>query len=379
MKAFLKITLIAIKDNFITFILIYLCLPIIFVGYNGFLRKSDFKAETNEKAISVFFDDEDKSFLSEQLIGTLNSNILKDFIKIENETNAKYKIKIPKGYQNSVEENKEFDIVIIGKEKSSASITFLSNIIKSISSSISGNYKITKAIAASGESKELMDKYLNIQKETAKPIGKIFMHPALHTMSSYEVYAISLSILLFFMFVMEILNPSYKKKAAGLTMRINSIPKSPAYIFNAQIISMALKVFIAITIYLLIFRLLKVSFMGNPILLFIYAACFSLVTGSIACTLTTFNKKDIVYAAVLIIFFVFGVLGMVLFSIPNENKIAKLFSKYNISQIITNPLREIVLENSFGGMIGSLLIMLTLGAAFYILGLLMVNFKKTEI
>ncbi len=45
MKAFLKITLIAIKDNFITFILVYLCLPIIFVGYNGFLRKSDTKED----------------------------------------------------------------------------------------------------------------------------------------------------------------------------------------------------------------------------------------------------------------------------------------------------------------------------------------------
>ena len=55
MKAFLKITLIAIKDNFITFILVYLCLPIFFVGYNGFLQKDRFKAETNEKTISVFF------------------------------------------------------------------------------------------------------------------------------------------------------------------------------------------------------------------------------------------------------------------------------------------------------------------------------------
>ena len=57
MKAFLKITLIAIKDNFITFILVYLCLPIFFVGYNGFLQKDKFKAETNEKTISVFLDD----------------------------------------------------------------------------------------------------------------------------------------------------------------------------------------------------------------------------------------------------------------------------------------------------------------------------------
>lgn len=379
MKAFLKITLIAVKDNFITFILVYLCLPMIFVGYNGFLKKSDFKAETNEQAISVFLDDEDKTFLSEQLTGTLNSNILNDFIKIEDETNAKYKIKIPKGYQTAVEENKEFDILIIGKEKSSASISFLSNIIKSISSSINGNYKMTKVITASNQSTELMDQYLNIQQEAAKPIGKILMHPALHSMSSYEVYAISISILLFFMFVMEILTPSYKKKAAGLTLRINSIPKSSTYIFNAQIISIALKVFIAITIYLLIFRLLKVSFMGNPILLLIYAASFSLVTGSVACSLVSINKQEIVYSITMIIFFVFGVLGSVLFSIPNENKIAKLFLKYNVSQIITNPLKNIVVENSFEGMIGSLLIMLTFGAAFYILGLLMVNFKKTEI
>ena len=379
MKAFLKITLIAVKDNFITFILVYLCLPIFFVGYNGFLRKSDFKAETNEQAISVFLDDEDKTFLSEQLTGTLNSNILKDFIKIEDETNAKYKIKIPKGYQTAVEKNKEFDIFIIGKEKSSASISVLSNIIKNISSSINGNYKMTKAITVSNQSTELMNQYLNIQKEAAKPIGKILMHPALHSMSSYEVYAISISIILFFMFVMEILTPSYKKKMAGLTLRINSIPKSSTYIFNAQIISMALKVFIAITIYLLIFRLLKVSFMGNLILLFIYAASFSLVTGSVACSLVRINKQEIVYAITMIIFFVFGVLGSVLFSIPNENKIAKLFFKYNISQIITNPLKNIVVENSFGGMIGSLLIMLTFGAVFYILGLLMVSFKKTEI
>ena len=379
MKAFLKITLIAVKDNFITFILVYLCLPILFVGYNGFLRKSDFKAETNEQAISVFLDDEDKTFLSEQLTGTLNSNILKDFIKIEDETNAKYKIKIPKGYQTAVEENKEFDILIIGKEKSSASISFLSNIIKSISSSINGNYKMAKAITASNQSTELMNQYLNIQQEAAKPIGKILMHPSLHSMSSYEVYAISISIFLFFMFVMEILNPSYKKKAAGLTLRINSIPKSSTYIFNAQIISIALKVFIAITIYLLIFRLLTVSFMGNPLLLLIYAASFSLVTGSVACSLVSINKQEIVYAITMIIFFVFGVLGSVLFSIPNENRIAKLFFKYNISQIITNPLKNIVLENSFGGMIGSLIIMLIFGAVFYILGLLMVNFRKTEI
>lgn len=379
MKAFLKMTLIAVKDNFITFILLYLCLPIFFVGYNGFLRKSDFKAETNEQAISVFLDDEDKTFLSEQLTGTLNSNILKDFIKIEDETNAKYKIKIPKGYQTAVEENKEFDILIIGKEKSSASISFLSNIIKSISSSINGNYKMAKAITASNQSTELMNQYLNIQQEAAKPIGKILMHPSLHSMSSYEVYAISISIFLFFMFVMEILNPSYKKKAAGLTLRINSIPKSSTYIFNAQIISIALKVFIAITIYLLIFRLLKVSFMGNPILLLIYAASFSLVTGSVACSLVSINKQEIVYAITMIIFFVFGVLGSVLFSIPNENRIAKLFFKYNISQIITNPLKNIVLENSFRGMIGSLIIMLIFGTVFYILGLLMVNFRKTEI
>jgi len=379
MKAFLKITLIAVKDNFITFILVYLCLPMIFVGYNGFLKKSDFKAETNEQAISVFLDDEDKTFLSEQLTGTLNSNILNDFIKIEDETNAKYKIKIPKGYQTAVEENKEFDIFIIGKEKSSASISFLSNVIKNISSSINGNYKMTKAITASNQSTELMDQYLNIQKEAAKPIGKILMHPALHSMSSYEVYAISISIILFFMFVMEILTPSYKKKMAGLTLRINSIPKSSTYIFNAQIISMALKVFIAITIYLLIFRLLKVSFMGNPILLLIYAASFSIVTGSVACSLVSINKQEIVYAITMIIFFVFGVLGSVLFSIPTENKIAKIFLKYNVSQIITNPLKNIVVDNSFGGMINSLLIMLTFGAVFYILGLLMVSFKKTEI
>ena len=379
MKAFLKITLIAVKDNFITFILLYLCLPIFFVGYNGFLRKSDFKAETKEQAISVFLDDEDKTFLSEQLTGTLNSNSLKDFIQIEDETNAKYKIKIPKGYQTAVEENKEFDIFIIGKEKSSTSISVLSNVIKNISSSINGNYKMTKAITASNQSTELMNQYLNIQKEAAKPIGKILMHPALHSMSSYEVYAISISIFLFFMFVMEILNPSYKKKAAGLTLRINSIPKRSTYIFNAQIISIALKVFIAITIYLLIFRLLKVSFMGSPILLLIYAASFSLVTGSVACSLVSINKQEIVYAITMIIFFVFGVLGSVLFSIPNENRIAKLFFKYNISQIITNPLKNIVLENSFRGMIGSLIIMLIFGTVFYILGLLMVNFRKTEI
>ena len=255
MKAFLKITLIAIKDNFITFILVYLCLPIFFVGYNGFLQKDKFKAETNEKTISVFLDDEDKTFLSEQLIGTLNSNSLKDFIQIEDETNAKYKIKIP------------------------------------------------KAITASGQSKELMDKYLNIQKESSKPIGKTFMHPALHSMSSYEAYAISISIFLFFMFVMEILNPTYKKKAADLTLRINSMPKKAVYIFNAQIISLALKVFVAITIYLLIFRLLRVSFMGNPILLLIYAASFSLVTGCIACSLVSINKQELVYTIVIIIFF----------------------------------------------------------------------------
>ena len=238
---------------------------------------------------------------------------------------------------------------------------------------------MAKAITASGQSKELMDKYLNIQKEAAKPIGKTFMHPALHSMSSYEVYAISISIFLFFMFVMEILNPTYKKKAAGLTLRINSMPKKAAYIFNAQIIGLALKVFVAITIYLLIFRLLRVSFMGNPILLLIYAASFSLVTGCIACSLVSINKQELVYTIAIIIFFVFGVLGTVLFSIPNENKIAKLFFKYNISQIITNPLKNIVVENSFGGMIGSLIIMLTFGAVFYILGLLMVSFKKTKI
>jgi len=157
------------------------------------------------------------------------------------------------------------------------------------------------------------------------------------------------------------------------------MPKKAAYIFNAQIISLALKVFVAITIYLLIFRLLRVSFMGNPILLLIYAASFSLVTGCIACSLVSINKQELVYTIVIIIFFVFGVLGTVLFSIPNENKIAKLFLKCNVSQIITNPLRNIVVENSFGGMIGSLLIMLTFGAVFYTLGLLMASFKKTKI
>ena len=119
--------------------------------------------------------------------------------------------------------------------------------------------------------------------------------------------------------------------------------------------------------------------MGNPILLLIYAASFSLVTGTLACSLVSINKQEIVYAITMIIFFVFGVLGSVLFSIPNENRIAKLFFKYNISQIITNPLKNIVVENSFGGMIGSLIIMLIFGAVFYILGLLMVNFRKTEI
>ncbi|UTC67445.1 MULTISPECIES: ABC transporter permease [unclassified Treponema] len=379
MKAFLKITLIAIKDNFITFFLVYLCLPIIFVGYNGFLQKDNFKAETKEQAISVFLDDEDKSRLSEQLTGILNSDILKNFIKIEDEQSAKYTIKIPKGYQNSVEENKAFDILIIGKEKSSAAITALSNIIKSISSSINGNHKMTKAISASSQSQELMEKYLNIQKESAKPLGKITIHPSLHSMSSYEAYAISISIFLFFMFIMEPITLAYKKKAVGLALRISSIPKSSAYIFNAQIISIALKAFIAITIYILTFRLLKISFMGSPVLLFIYVISFSLVTGIIACSLVTFNKKEIVYSIVITIFFIFGVLSTVLFTVPNKNKIAKIFSKYNISQIITNPLRDLVTENSFGGMVSSLLIMLALGSAFYILGLLMVNFRKTKI
>ncbi|UTC63945.1 ABC transporter permease [Treponema sp. OMZ 788] len=379
MKAFLKITLIAIKDNFITFFLVYLCLPILFVGYNGFLRKSDFKAETNEKAIPVFLNDEDKSALSEQLTGILNSDILKNFIKIEEEQSAKYTIKIPKGYQNSVEENKDFDILIIGKEKSSAAIMVLSNIIKNISSSINGNHKITKAISASSQSQELMEKYLNIQKESSKSIGKITMHPALQSMSSYEAYAIAISILLFFMFVMEPITLAYKKKHVGLTLRINSIPKSSTYIFNAQIISTALKAFIAIVIYILTFRLLKVSFMGNPVLLFIYALSFSLVTGSIACSLTTFNKKEIIYTIVIGVFFIFGVLGTVLFTIPNDNKISKIFLKYNISKIITTPLKDLVVENSFGGMLSSLIIMLALGAAFYIFGLLMLNFRKTEI
>ncbi|QEK01548.1 ABC transporter permease [Treponema phagedenis] len=387
MKAFLRYTFITIKNNVISFLFLNLGLTLLMVGIFGFMNADENKPKSEANSSIIKITDEDKSLLSQRLVAVLSSDNLKELIKINEKEKADFTIIIPKGYQTSAETNKDLHIdIVCSKNSSSFKSEIIASVVKNIANSIITNYTINQTVedvlkSNTDDGSELKLKQARLEAELGKPLADFKFESIENNLSSYAFFSITFIIFIFFTFIMAPIHQSYKKENLGMEIRLNSMPLKPEKLFTASVLSISVQVFIIITAYFLIFRIAHISFTQNPILLLLYAISFSFLCGSVANFLVLFSNKEFIYGITMIVFMVFGVLSNVFdASLTEKYKILSLlFKDFNITNILSRPLMDIALQNSFLGMAKNFFILSGFALAIYLAGICIAKYKKDKI
>lgn len=383
--AYLKIALKGIIREFPAFLLSYAMYPVILALVMGYVQKDMFVPVINDPILSIIIVDEDNTTESQNLILFLNSEELSKVITVEPSTSEKfdYTLRIPKGYKDSLEGKKFTSVKVEAEEKSPTSLgNILVNIVDKYNIEISQGLVIEKSIENNSLPKEEKDKLVSeintiLNKVYTTDSIKSSIYDVRKSLDSYEYFSISFLNFAFIMFIMAVIAGDALEKENGLYNRIMSTSITRFQFFNYGLISNYFTMIVINLMYVLAYRLTRLSFQGSLTLLLLIILIQSLMITIIGTLISTVFKKK--YGLPLVqIFLVFQlILGGMIGPLDklHGNKIFVFFSKYKPDILISNTFRNYIINDNLSSISNYLLIMLGISFLLYIINTVIIQMK----
>lgn len=313
---YLKITLKRYMSNWIASAAIIILLPILLASVMGMLKDGVNKNPLKLNKLEVSVIDEDNSKMSADLVEFLKSDAMKDLIQIVDE--GKADIKIPKGYEESIKEKKENNIILVdkGKGKSVLETTRL----------ILDKYHKNLYLGESGEKNQELSKILNEDTVETEIID------SKKETNNYELMAASMSGFVIMSLIYNMINASYTPNSENLDRRTIVAPIKRQTVFIYEWLTTFIYGALMLTCYILFFKISKTAFNGSilSILEIVFPSSVFIATVSKFVT-TLFGKK---YGqAVGLVIFLIPTLSMEMFN-GQGNSVSKFVPTHYITKAL---------------------------------------------
>ena len=370
-KAFLKLTAKSTIKNLPRVLLAYGIFPIFLALIIGYFQKDAFTPSVENPIMKISIVDEDNTIQSENLISFLNSEEMGKIIEIDSE-DYKYKLIIPKGYEESLSNKNENNVEIhMGKKASTMSGKLLGDLIDGY------NIEISKAIYIEGKMLES-----NISQEEISIMGEKILKAyntelienkfikVKKSLSSFEHSSITFLSYMIFLVLMN--SNADTKENSAFHNRIMSTPITKIQHFNCEYFAFYFMALFLNTIYIMTYRITGLSFQGSLPILILLIIVQSLLVTTISGFLTAFFRKKILVPILYILMLLQLILGVSAPAIEGMNfEFLKIISKkYSPDILISSTFRNYLIYNNLESIRGNLILIIGISIGLYILSIL---------
>ncbi|GAA0228600.1 ABC transporter permease [Metaclostridioides mangenotii] len=321
-KTFFK----GIKNNFIMYIVTLLLLPLFLAGFMGAITDGMFKNPADIEKFNVNIVDKNNTAYSENLKNYIKNDLngLVNIVKNENDSNIE--ILIPGDYSSNVESKTPSNIYIKEiDDKNRNKSTIISGVLDNYHEML----YLNKVKAADNNNFK--------QIFTKKALATEYIKPDIMP-NSYEFYALSLLGFLVIMMIMSNAVSAHLDQYTGLYKRTYSLPVSRVELLFHNTLSIFLYSFIFLTLYIMFYRFLGITFKGNFAVIIWLSAVASIFVAALSNFISSVFPKKIgtVFTYLLLVLeVVFG--GMLNgFSDSLIDKFSNLSPTYLINEMFSN-------------------------------------------
>ncbi|RDY28784.1 ABC transporter permease [Romboutsia weinsteinii] len=292
--ATIKMLFKSIKNTFLLNIVYFIALPLGLAWFMGLVLDSEFNNPIETETTPIVITNNDNSAMSNNLSEFLKEDLSSIVSIVDNEKDADIEIIIPNDYEKNLLSSQACSIDIKELNTKSGIINILQNILDDYHENVYLN-----SIASSTEVNEIFNKYSL----------KTSYLEANNTPDSYEYFATSFIVFLVLMFIMNNTAGSYLGESNGLNKRTFSLPISRLSALCYDCIGSSIYSFLFLMLYVIVYRLLNISFDGNFIILTTLCLVSSLLISSCSSFISTFFSKKIgstVFYIIMILQMIFG-------------------------------------------------------------------------
>ncbi|TCT12287.1 ABC-2 type transport system permease protein [Natranaerovirga pectinivora] len=377
--AYIKLTL---RDIFKNFPLLFLSLSVLPLGLAialGFFMDST-STMPEIPNIKVVFIDEDESILSNELIEILTNGESDTFIHID-EDRYNYEIIIPSGYEVAMVNHKPLNIEVkLGENASSNNADILMNVIDIYNGEIHKGIIINKRleeqnISVETKNDKLMEIQLQLQQINEQELFTTNLVESKKIFTSFENYSIASYSFSFMFLVIIFLASNFMEKDLGLYKRINATPMTRTQYYNYSLISGAIGIFIFNMVYVLILRVLGLSFQGRFLDLLIIQVVMTLVASGLVGLLWAFMNKNsslILLNTIILVQMLFGYFPK---DLLGEGSVFSRLSSFTPDILITRTISGYILHGTIERVMHYLVILLGIALICYLIGLVKANIR----
>lgn len=385
LRAFIKSTLKGIIRDLPTFIFVFAVFPIILSILYGYFQREMFNPPNEMKKIPIVIEDKDKSVLSASLKNFLTTNTMKNIIEIS-QKDWKYKLVIPKDYEECLKNSRECKISVIPKQdKSKTKEKILASIInkyhEELESQILIKEKISRNNISENEKQKLFNQInseiYNVYKEKSIQNNIVTQNKGL---TSYEYYSISIFSFMFIVLIISLSASYYAEKEAGIFKRILSTTLSKTQYFNYSIINCFITAVILNSIYVFGYRIMGLSFNRSIPLLLAIILLQSLLASVLSGLIIAFIKEKKTLNIISGAFVMLSVtVGGAFWPIDKtSNSVIKFLSNFSPNVLVIKTYKNYLLYNSFHSIKFYSTLFVVIAAVVYSISIFKVRVKWGE-
>ncbi len=382
--AFIKTVFKSTVKNFYSLILVFSIFPIFLGLVVGYFNKDMFVPSANMPLIAVKVIDRDKSQESKNLMNFLESQAMKNIVDLKEE--GEYIITIPEGYEESLLNNGNIPVEIeVTEEGRPRYGNMLAEIVDKYNEERYFNLMIEKNIEDISQREEEREAlYERIHGQIAKIYNDKLIENTIVTtrknLTSYEHFSITFLSYMLFMVISFLINGDYLVRENELYYRIIAAPLTEVQYFNYNFISSYIFVVVFNLLYVLVYRLLGLSFTGSIHLLIVIVLAQSLLSTILSAFVSLFLDKRTsnVLLSVLIIFQLIAGVTYVPISKIGNGILTSIVDRYAPAALIIRTYRNYLIYNNFSSINRGILSMLVASVIIYIICLIGLERKRGE-
>lgn len=354
-----KFQLKGLRQNLILYILNFVLFPVLIALFYGILYSGEYGEDFKPLKINI--------------VDNADTEFSQGFKKIIEGTKEGFEI-VDQGYDYSIEIPKDYDeggeIKIIGGEDSSNFTgVFLANIVSEISDSSKSSILMSEEIAKRSGDKEFLERFNNITQELGKTaIQMEYIKEADTEKQIAEGFAIDALALVAIMYLLNIPQTIKLANETGLNKRMASVPLKTIEDFFSSWISPAILIFIMMTIYVIIMRIIGKGFLSHfpQVILILFIS--SLFYGLIALFIAEFPLRKFIT----VILWILYLIQVFITNVVNTGILYEI-KKYSFGSFISKPLKALSEHGNFSGAMDIFFVMIIISIVLIILNFLMIR------
>lgn len=381
--AYTKLILKSTWKNMSVLLFSFVVFPVVLSLIVGYAQRNMMNPNLEINKLKVYLSDKDNTKSSQALLQFLNDEQVKKLLDIKaNLKDANYSVIIPLGYEKAILNNQQAKINInVSSSGNDNSVSIISQILEDYDKSLSHQLiilsKVDQKSLSEEDKKQLISKLqAQINENNSKGLIDNILVKGKKSLSSYEYYSTSFLAFLFVMVASNLVAAGFMDKENGMEKRIMSAPLTKYEYFNYNMVMNFIFSFILYVIYILVFRLMKLSFNCSIPLLLFTALIQTLLTVGLASILWSFTSKKFSMTFMSVLTIIQMLLGG-MFIPPEKINIAaiKVISNFSPGALITRSYNNLLIYNNLDSIALYLGAMVILSLVMYIIGLLGVKVR----